>query len=58
MPAALIQRLTHYFTTYKLGPDEKHEVRVGAPYDRKHAEAVVSAAQADYRAEFGITQPG
>jgi inorganic pyrophosphatase len=53
VPSALIHRLTHYFATYKLGPDEVHKVSVGPPYGRKHAEAVVSAALADYREEFG-----
>ena len=58
VPSELIHRLTHYFLTYKLGPDRKHKVDVGPPYDRQHAEAVVSAALADYREEFGTTHPG
>ena len=53
VPAALIHRLTHYFLTYKLGPDEEHKVKVGAPYGREHAEAVVAAAMVDYSEEFG-----
>jgi inorganic pyrophosphatase len=52
VPAALIHRLTHYFSTYKLGPDEVHTVKVGEPYGREHAEAVISAALEDYREEF------
>jgi inorganic pyrophosphatase len=53
VPEALINRLIHYFSTYKLGPDEEHQVKVGRPYGREHAETVISAALADYREEFG-----
>jgi inorganic pyrophosphatase len=52
VPHALIHRLTHYFATYKLGADEEHIVEVGAPYGRKHAEDVITAALADYREEY------
>lgn len=56
LPDALVGRLAHYFSTYKLPPSEGHEVRVGAPYDRAHAEAVVSAALHDYRDAFGARE--
>jgi inorganic pyrophosphatase len=58
LPDALIARLVHYFSTYKLGPDEAHEVTIAAPYGRAHAEAVVSAALEDYRVSFGEAEPG
>jgi inorganic pyrophosphatase len=51
VPPALVGRLIHYFSTYKLRP-ESGSVSVGEPYGRAHAEAVVSAALDDYRAEF------
>lgn len=53
VPEALVGRLLHYFATYKLRPDESGHVVVGEPYGRTHAEAVVSAALADYADTFG-----
>lgn len=53
LPRALMGRLVHYFSTYKLRPDSSSEVRVGEPYGRSHAEAVVTASLADYRDRFG-----
>lgn len=53
LPGALVDRLIHYFSTYKLPASETHRVAVGAPYGRAHAEAVVAAAMADYVATFG-----
>lgn len=52
VPPALLQRLVHYFSTYKLRPGETHDVSVGEPYGREHAEAVVLAALDDYRRKF------
>jgi inorganic pyrophosphatase len=53
IPAALLDRLMHYFSTYKLGRDNANQVTVGAPYGREHAESVIRASLEDYRAEFG-----
>lgn len=52
VPRVLVDRLIHYFSTYKLRPASAGDVSVGEPYDRAHAEAVVAAALEDYRAEF------
>jgi len=52
VPAAFVDRLTHYFSTYKLRPDPGASVEVGRPYGREHAEAVVRAAMADYAAKY------
>jgi len=52
VPDVLVGRLIHYFSTYKLRPENAGAVVVGAPYDRVHAEAVVSAALGDYAEEF------
>jgi inorganic pyrophosphatase len=57
LPAAFVQRLRHYFATYKTFPDEPPRVLVGTPYDRSHAERVIRAAAADYGAEFGGDAP-
>jgi inorganic pyrophosphatase len=53
IPPALIDRLMHYFSTYKLGRDQVHHVTVGTPYGREHAHSVIRASLEDYRAEFG-----
>lgn len=53
VPGALVDRLVHYFSTYKLPPPGDHTVCVGEPYGRAHAEAVISAAIEDYENEFG-----
>jgi inorganic pyrophosphatase len=52
VPGALVDRLVHYFSTYKRHRSEAHEVSVGEPYGRAHAEAVITAAMADYAREF------
>jgi inorganic pyrophosphatase len=53
IPRPLIERLVHYFSTYKMGLDLVPRVSVGAPYGRAHAEAVISASLEDYRLAFG-----
>jgi inorganic pyrophosphatase len=60
VPNVWVGRLIHYFSTYKLRPENAGAVLVGAPYGRAHAEAVVSAALADYDQKFaGVTlEPG
>ena len=57
LPDALVGRLRHYFSTYKLQPAASGSVTVGQPYGRAHAESVVSAALADYREEFLSDHP-
>jgi inorganic pyrophosphatase len=53
LPAVLLERLRHYFSTYKLVPGREQPVQLGATYPREHALAVVRAAVEDYRNEFG-----
>lgn len=52
LPAPLLERLRHYFLTYKLGPDRDADVSIAPAYDRAHAERVILAAIEDYRAGF------
>lgn len=54
LPPALVDRLRHYFLTYKLMPKQPTEISIGEAYGRDHAEAVIQAAIKDYRSEFGI----
>jgi inorganic pyrophosphatase len=53
LPTILVNRLRHYFRTYKmLTPDDPPTV-VGEPYGHEHAEKVIQAAMADYVENFG-----
>ena len=48
VPAVFIERLQHYFLTYKLVPGQKEEAHIESIYGREHALKVVEAAMADY----------
>ena len=53
LPAVLVERLRHYFQTYKLVPDQPASVTIERVYGRAHALNVVEAAIADYTDHFG-----
>jgi inorganic pyrophosphatase len=53
VPAVLVERLEHYFVTYKLVPGRRPQARVARVYGREHALRVVRAAIADYLDNFG-----
>ncbi|HTV21487.1 MAG TPA: inorganic pyrophosphatase [Polyangiaceae bacterium] len=57
LPKALLDRLTHYFATYKLIPGVHTNVRIEKSYDRVHAEAVVLASMEDYAEAYADTPP-
>ena len=57
LPKALLDRLTHYFATYKLIPGKHTNVRIERTYEREHAEAVVQASMEDYLETYGETPP-
>jgi len=52
LPKRLIERLQHYFVTYKMQPGEKPTVKVQQIYGVQRARQVVEAAIADYRAAY------
>ena len=52
LPDKLIERLTHYFSTYKLVPGGDATASIARTYGREHAQQVVEASRADYRDEF------
>src|SRR5688572_3436427 len=56
VPAVLVERLQHYFLTYKLVPGQRSQARIAKVYGRAHALKVVRAAMADYDATFTILQ--
>jgi inorganic pyrophosphatase len=53
LPAVLVERLQHYFLTYKLVPGQRPTARIDRVYGRAHAEKVVQAAMEDYGEAFG-----
>ena len=53
LPIPIIDRLRHYFATYKTLANEKSSVSVGEPYGHAHAISVVNAAMEDYLEKFG-----
>ena len=57
LPKAMVNRLRHYFETYKLmpGDPDSFDVSIDGIYGRERAEAVVRAAMDDYADEYGDT---
>lgn len=51
-PQALIDRIRHYFLTYKDFPGRQQKVEIGAIYEREGALEVIAAAVADYDSKF------
>ena len=52
LPDVLIERLRHYFLTYKTMPGEENEIKVENIYGVEHARKVISAAMEDYTERF------
>lgn len=58
LPASLLDRLRHYFLTYKQAPDRRLEaVEIAAVYGRSEAHEVIRRAHSDYLAEFPPPRP-
>jgi len=53
LPPVLVDRIYHYFSTYKLIPGHEVDIHIDKPYGREHAEMVVKAAIKDYQDSFG-----
>lgn len=49
LPRILVERLEHYFSTYKLVPGADLQIHVQSVYGAEHAARVVEAAMQDYR---------
>ncbi len=54
VPAMLVERLRHYFETYKLVPEKPSAVSIERVYGRTHALKVVRAAIQDYTDTFAV----
>ena len=53
VPEVLVERLQHYFSTYKLVPGEKSQITIEQTYGVDQALKVVEAAMQDYVEEYG-----
>lgn len=52
LPTGLVDRLQHYFSTYKLESPADSPVELQKPYGARHAYKVVKAAMEDYHEAF------
>jgi inorganic pyrophosphatase len=48
LPEIKIERLQHYFTTYKMEPGKELDIKVDFVYDKAEALKVIAAAEKDY----------
>jgi inorganic pyrophosphatase len=53
LPRALVDRLRHYFGTYKLAPGQESQFSIADTYGLPHALRVIQAAIDDYEHEYG-----
>lgn len=53
MPVILVERLRHYFSTYKLVPGTQSQMIIEKVYNCEHALQVVEAAIEDYNEDYG-----
>jgi inorganic pyrophosphatase len=52
LPVEMVDRLEHYFLTYKMVPGHDQSVSIEERYGRDHAHDVVAASMDDYRNEI------
>ncbi len=53
LPQAIVERLHHYFATYKNMPDKKTILTIEGMYGAEYARSVVQASLDDYDDEYG-----
>jgi inorganic pyrophosphatase len=53
VPPIFVERLRHYFLTYKLVPGEEPNISIEDVYGLDHALAVVQASMEDYEEDYG-----
>ena len=52
LPAIILERLQHYFLTYKLQPGAENRVKIESVYGRDHSYLVIKAAMEDYLKDY------
>ena len=53
LPPVLVERLEHYFSTYKMVPGQPNKMQIVGTYGCAHAAAVIQASCLDYIDKFG-----
>ena len=53
LPPALLERLRHYFETYKLVPGQPAAISIHSQYDYQTAASVLQASMDDYAEKYG-----
>ena len=53
LPDILVERLRHYFATYKLRPGEGDAIQIEEVYGHDHAIKIVQASMDDYQQQYG-----
>ncbi len=53
LPEIKVERLQHYFATYKMIPGQPTDIRVDFVYGREEALKVIAASEQDYEHHFG-----
>lgn len=53
LPDIKVERLQHYFSTYKLVPGKNLNIKVDHVYGRDEALRVIAAAEKDYHNHYG-----
>ncbi|MAA78825.1 MAG: inorganic pyrophosphatase [Deltaproteobacteria bacterium] len=53
IPQTLVERLRHYFLTYKLRPGEPKSTEIYKVFQAEHAHKVIAAAMEDYVEQYG-----
>jgi inorganic pyrophosphatase len=51
-PAIILERLQHYFLTYKLQPGAENRVKIESVYGRDQAHLVIKASMEDYSKDY------
>ena len=54
VPDILVERLRHYFNTYKMMPGGTSQMSIKSVYDGEYALQVVAAAMEDYGEAYGV----
>ena len=52
LPAIILERLQHYFLTYKLRPGAENRIKIENVYGRDYAHKVIKAAMEDYSKDY------
>lgn len=52
LPAIILERLQHYFLTYKLQPGAENRIKIESVYGRDYSHLVIKASMEDYSKDY------